>query len=146
MTAVEPVGQRIYSVEAAPDPNIGIIGDFWIDRLAHLIYGPKTQGGWGDGVALTGTSSNVVLDGAGDGDVLVYDADTDEWAPRPLRYTYRQDTASDVWTITHSLGFKPQVSVVDSGDNVVVGDVAHLSDNALTISFSAVFGGIAYLS
>jgi hypothetical protein len=145
VTAVQ-AGSTILPGVTPPDPNIGVIGDYWLDKHGRLIYGPKTQAGWGEGVALDGTSSNVVYSGGEDGDVLVYDEIADEWSPRPLRYTHRQDVPSDTWTIEHNLGFKPQVSVVDSGDAVVVGDAAHLSDNVLTISFSAGFGGLAYLS
>lgn len=61
-------------------------------------------------------------------------------------YTHTQSVSSATWTITHNLGFSPAVSVVDSGGNHVVGDVNYVSVNSLTISFSAPFGGFAYLS
>jgi hypothetical protein len=61
-------------------------------------------------------------------------------------YAHTQSVSSATWTITHNLGYRPAVSVVDSGGNYVVGDVNYVSVNALTISFSAPFGGFAYLS
>ena len=61
-------------------------------------------------------------------------------------YTHTQSVSSATWTITHNLGFSPAVSVVDSGGNHVIGDVNYVSVNSLTISFSAPFGGSAYLS
>lgn len=61
-------------------------------------------------------------------------------------YSHTQSVSSATWTITHNLGFRPAVSVVDSGGNHVIGDVNYISVNALTISFSAPFGGSAYLS
>ena len=61
-------------------------------------------------------------------------------------YTHTQSVSSATWTITHNLGYRPAVSVVDSGGNHVVGDVNYVSVNVLTISFSAPFGGSAYLS
>ena len=61
-------------------------------------------------------------------------------------YTHTQSVSSSTWTITHNLGFSPAVSVVDSGGNHVVGDVNYVSVNVLTVSFSAPFGGSAYLS
>ena len=61
-------------------------------------------------------------------------------------YNHTQSVSSATWTITHNLGFRPAVSVVDSGGNHVIGDVNYVSVNALTISFSAPFGGSAYLS
>lgn len=61
-------------------------------------------------------------------------------------YAHTQSVSSATWTITHNLGYRPAVSVVDSGGNYVVGDVNYVSVNSLTISFSAPFGGSAYLS
>ena len=61
-------------------------------------------------------------------------------------YTHNQITSSTTWTVTHNLGFFPAVSVVDSGGNYVIGDVNYVSQNVLTVSFNASFGGKAYLS
>ena len=61
-------------------------------------------------------------------------------------YTHNQLTASSTWTITHNLGFFPSVSIVDSGGNYVIGDVNYVSQNVVSVSFSASFGGKAYLS
>jgi len=61
-------------------------------------------------------------------------------------YAHTQSVSSATWTITHNLGYRPAVSVVDSGGNHVIGDVNYVSVNALTVSFSAPFGGSAYLS
>jgi len=61
-------------------------------------------------------------------------------------YIHTQGSSASTWTINHNLGFYPSVTVVDNGDNVVVGDVNYISTNSLTVSFSAVFGGKAYLS
>ena len=61
-------------------------------------------------------------------------------------YTHNQITSSTTWTITHNLGFFPAVSVVDSGGNYVIGDVNYVSQNIVTVSFNASFGGKAYLS
>ena len=61
-------------------------------------------------------------------------------------YTHNQAVSSNYWVITHNLGFFPSVSVVDSGGNMVVGDVTYISENQISIAFSASFGGKAYLS
>lgn len=61
---------------------------------------------------------------------------------------YRHDQAAPaaMWTITHSLGFYPSVSVQDSAGSVVYGDVYYLDANSLTITFQSAFGGHANLS
>ena len=62
------------------------------------------------------------------------------------RHVHTQNTPSTTWTITHTLGGKPQVTVVDTGDNVVHGDVQYLSNTQRVCSCSAPFSGLAYLT
>lgn len=61
-------------------------------------------------------------------------------------FIFTQSIPADTWVITHSLGKKPSVTVVDSGDNIVVGDVTYIDENALTITFVGAFSGKAYLN
>lgn len=61
-------------------------------------------------------------------------------------YIHNQIASSSTWTINHNLGYYPAVSVVDSGGNHVIGDVTYVSQNVVTVSFNASFGGKAYLS
>ena len=84
-----------------------------------------------------------------DGQVLTSDASGNRtWTTISNRvaYTHHQGIASAVWHINHNLGFYPNVTVEDSAENVVEGDIAYTDFNNLTITFSASFGGIAYLS
>jgi hypothetical protein len=58
-----------------------------------------------------------------------------------------EHTVSDVWDITHNLGYEPAgVFVTDSGGTEWVGEVEHLSVNRLTITFKSPFGGTVRLS
>ena len=57
-----------------------------------------------------------------------------------------QSAASSAWTITHTLDKKPSITVVDSGDNKVYGEVDYIDNNTLTITFNAAFSGKAYLN
>lgn len=59
-------------------------------------------------------------------------------------YTHTQDVVSDIWTIQHNLNKKPSVTVIDSGNSVVEGDISYIDNNTLTISFSGAFSGKAY--
>jgi len=61
-------------------------------------------------------------------------------------YTHNQLSSASTWTITHNLGFFPSVTVIDSGNNTVIGNVTYISENQLSVSFNATFGGKAYLS
>ena len=61
-------------------------------------------------------------------------------------YVYTQGAPSASWSITHNMNKYPSVTVVDSGNNVVEGDVVYTSLNALTINFSGGFSGKAYIN
>jgi hypothetical protein len=61
-------------------------------------------------------------------------------------FTFDQQSPASTWSITHNLGFKPSVFVVDTSDNVCYGDIQYTSVNALTVTFSQSFAGKAYLS
>ena len=61
-------------------------------------------------------------------------------------YVFAQSVASDTWIIQHNHGKYPSVTVVDSGGNLVVGDVQYLDRNNITLRFAAPFSGNAYLN
>jgi len=61
-------------------------------------------------------------------------------------FTFDQQSPAATWSITHNLGFKPSVFVVDTSDTVCFGDIEYTSNNALTVTFAQSFAGKAYLS
>lgn len=61
-------------------------------------------------------------------------------------YMHNQTTASDTWVITHNLNKLPSVSVIDSADEEVVGEITYDNINQLTIKFTAPFKGKATLN
>ena len=61
-------------------------------------------------------------------------------------YVFTQATASDTWEIKHNLYKYPSVSIVDSGDNLVYGDVQYIDINTCVCRFSVPFSGKAYLN
>lgn len=63
-----------------------------------------------------------------------------------LSYTHIQNMPATQWVITHNLGKHPSVTVVDSAGSVVEGEIQHDSLNQVTLTFSALFGGSAFLN
>jgi hypothetical protein len=62
-------------------------------------------------------------------------------------YVHNQSSSSSLWTVTHNLGYYPGgISVIDSGESIVVGDVTHTSISQFTVSFSTSFSGKVYVS
>lgn len=62
------------------------------------------------------------------------------------RYVHSQPIVSSVWVINHTLGGKPSVTIVDSADTVVIGEVTYNSNSQVTVTFTAPFSGYAYLT
>nr|DAO19807.1 MAG TPA: hypothetical protein [Caudoviricetes sp.] len=61
-------------------------------------------------------------------------------------FVFTQSVASATWEIQHDMDKYPAVTVVDTGGNVVVGEVVYNDQNKITITFSAAFSGKAYLN
>lgn len=74
------------------------------------------------------------------GDLSSFDLGIDQ------TYIYNQNTASNVWTITHNLDKYPSVSVVDSAGSVVIGDILYVDTNNIILTFRGGFSGTAYLN
>ena len=136
-TAADPV---LFSGEAGYETDTGKfkIGDgtsVWSVLYYFATTSSSTLGDLG-GVTITSASS---------GEGLVYNGSA--WVNKATTFTHTQSSASAAWTVTHSLGYLPGgVSIIDSGENVVMGDIVHSTDNELVINFSSAFTGKAYLS
>jgi hypothetical protein len=61
-----------------------------------------------------------------------------------VHYEHVQSTSSAVWTINHELNKKPAITVVDSADTEVVGELQYIDLNTAQITFNAAFKGKAY--
>jgi hypothetical protein len=109
--------------------DYGNLGDIYIDTATGNFYGPKTEAGWPDTPFFT--ALNVE---AADAAVL------------NDRHIHTQSAASSTWSISHALGGRPSVTIVDSAGTVVVGEVVYNSNTVITVLFSAPFSGFAYLT
>jgi hypothetical protein len=81
--------------------------------------------------SITGVAPNQVLN-------LVY--------PASVRHVHTQGTAVTTWTINHTLGGYPSVSIVDSARTVVYGEINYPSTSQVVVNFSSAFSGYAYLT
>jgi len=61
-------------------------------------------------------------------------------------FVFTQSSASATWTINHTLNKFPAVEVVDSANDIVIGNVTYNSTTQITITFTAAFSGKAYLN
>lgn len=111
-------------------------------RVKQAINANKTSGGGGtsdyndlenkpkiNGVILSGNKTSNELGLTGD-----------------KTYVYRKSIPASVWEITHNMDKFPSVTIVDSAGSVVMGEVTYESKNKLKVTFTAEFGGSAYLN
>jgi hypothetical protein len=61
-------------------------------------------------------------------------------------FVYSQLVASNSWDIIHNMDKYPSVTIVDSANSIVVGEVTYISKNELIVSFAGAFSGKAYLN
>lgn len=61
-------------------------------------------------------------------------------------FIFNQAIASNNWVVAHNLSKRPSVSVFDSAGTPFVGQVSHVDDNNLTISFNHSLSGKAYIN
>ena len=113
----------------AQPSDYGNVGDIYIDVLTGDFYGPKTADGWPDTPFFTALTSSTV-------DAAVLND----------RLIFTQASPSATWNITHELGGRPSVTIVDSAGTVVYGEVVYNSNTSITAFFSAPFSGFAYLT
>lgn len=59
---------------------------------------------------------------------------------------FEQPNAAIEWIVAHTLDKKPSVTVIDDGENEVVGKVTYIDNDTLKITFNAAFSGKAYLN
>ena len=61
-------------------------------------------------------------------------------------YTQCFESALASWVITHNLGKFPSVTIVDTNNEIVIGDVDYTSSNIITVTFNNPFAGCAFLN
>lgn len=63
-----------------------------------------------------------------------------------LSYTHVQTSAAATWTVTHNLGYRPNVTVVDTADTQIIPGMTYLDVNTVELSFTGATAGKAYCS
>ena len=97
------------------------------------------------------SSVNTDLSGSSTGfaKTLTTDGNTVSWTD--ATFIHSQDVAAHTWSIEHKLNRFPSVTVIDSGNTVIIGNIEYANANELTLTFYkksvlVAFGGKAYLN
>ena len=127
-----PRGRTILNGTGSPSNNLGLSGDFYVNNSTHEFYGPKLSDS-------TWSGANVILL-ASDGGQFAY---TTSWelaqVQGPTQGFYHV-------SITHNLGFYPNVTIKDSSGDVVETGIEYSNTNQIMLTMAQPFSGTAYLS
>lgn len=118
-----PQGERGPSIvvgNGPPAPDDGVANDLYFDKDLDEFWGPKEDTGWPAEPFFRPTQN--------------------------ARHIHTQPTSASVWTITHTLGGYPSVTITDSASTIVLGEISYISTSQVQVSFSAPFSGFAYLT
>lgn len=138
--------------------NIVYYGDAPTVNKSYRVFCPNgsmnqafiiTGGGSSDGGGSTGTTDYNQLTNRPsiNGNVLSGNQTSEQLGITDDKtFIFNQAVASTEWQISHGLNKYPSVMIVDSGNNVVVGDIEYIDKNNVKCIFSSAFSGSAYLN
>jgi hypothetical protein len=66
--------------------------------------------------------------------------------PSAATFVFNQLMPSASWVIDHNLGRWPSVTVIDSGNSVIIANVAYVTSDRVVVSFGSPTSGKAYLN
>lgn len=62
------------------------------------------------------------------------------------RHEFTQSSPDTVWSITHNLGKKPSITIMDDSGNMLIPDITYVDDNTVRLTFNTPMSGVAYLN
>jgi hypothetical protein len=123
-----PRGKTILNGNGAPSANLGLEGDFYYDKVTTKFYGPKLSDLTWDGATNYFLSTGTL---------------TTSWE---LAQVVGPVNGSYSVSITHNLGYNPNVTIKNSAGDVLETGIDYNSINQITLTMAQPFAGTAYLS
>ena len=123
-----PRGKTILNGLGVPTETLGLEGDFYYDKNTTRFYGPKPSD-----FTWIGAASYLLSAGT-----LTY----------PFMLTQITGPISGAYSlsITHNLGYNPNVTVKNSAGDILETGIDYNSINQITLTMAQPFSGTAYLS
>jgi hypothetical protein len=127
-----PAGRTILNGNSAPSNNLGVTGDFYVNNVTHEFYGPKiSDASW--------TGANIIQ-------LAVEGADFTYSSSWEIAQVVGPSQGVYSVTLTHNLGFFPNVTTKDSSGETVETGLDYLNTNTIKLTMAQPFSGTAYLS
>lgn len=137
---LDTTGTDTILVTPAPGPDtITITGPDDNPITVTVVEGTETivvEGGDPEPIAVT----------IGEPDTITIDLDSGEGGSPASWYRHTQTAPASTWTIAHSLGYRPAVSLEDFAGSLFEADVDYPDDATVVVHLSAAIGGYANLS
>ena len=127
-----PAGKTILNGNSAPSNNLGVTGDFYVNNVTHQFYGPKLSD-------VSWTGANIIQLAAEGADFAYSSSWEIAQVVGPSQGVYSV-------TLTHNLGFFPNVTTKDSSGETVETGLDYLNTNTIKLTMAQPFSGTAYLS
>ena len=115
-------------------------------RPESYIYTPEEQHYWESKVDKDWGTENYGKFLVVGEDGIVTLSDVREFSINDKFLVYTKNIPADEWVINHYLEKYPSVTVVDSANSIITGEVTYIDMNTLKINFQAAFSGKAYLN
>lgn len=127
-----------------------IVGDINLEDNIDQVNINVEEGLPGKDAKINGVNALMINGGTNltitqEGNVATLDVDF-SGIEQDKTYVHEQVTASAQWSVVHNLGKHPAVTVIDSGETAVIGDIEYISLDEITITFGSPFGGKAFLN
>jgi len=127
-----PRGRTILNGSGIPANNLGLEGDFYVNNSTHEFYGPKLSD-------LNWTGVNVITLTAEGSNYAFSQSWEIASVTGPVNEVYSK-------SITHNLGFYPNVTIRNSAGDILETGIDYNSTNQITLTMAQPFAGTAYLS
>lgn len=127
-----PAGRTILNGTSAPANNLGVTGDFYYNTVTTDFYGPKlTDLSW---------SNATIIKLIQEGSEYSYSTSWEiAQVTGPVSGVYSV-------SITHNLGFFPNITTKDSSGETVETGLEYINTNTIKLTMAQPFSGTAYLS
>jgi hypothetical protein len=127
-----PAGRTILNGTSAPANNLGVTGDFYYNTVTTDFYGPKiTDLSW---------SNATIIKLIQEGSEYSYSTSWEiAQVTGPISGIYSV-------SITHNLGFFPNITTKDSSGETVETGLEYVNTNTIKLTMAQPFSGTAYLS
>lgn len=127
-----PAGRTILNGVGAPSANLGFAGDFYYNTTTTEFYGPKPADLSWSGATII----KLVQEGS------EYSFST-SWE---ISHLSGPTNGNYSISITHDLGFFPNVTVKTSSGDILETGINYNNENQITLTMAQPFSGTAYLS